>query len=85
MIGKNEEARELNHYIGIFRMKAFEARLKLIEQGKPVTAQAIKILLTGQEENARRVLEVFKQHNDQMAQLVGTEFAAGTMRLCNSF
>lgn len=77
--GKNEEARELNHHIATFRMKAFEARLQLIERGKPVTAHSIKNLLTGREEKARQILEVFKHHNEQMSQLVGSEFSPGTM------
>jgi hypothetical protein len=79
VIGKNEEAKELNHYLSTYRMKVFEARLLLIEQSKAVTAAAIKNLLTGREENSKQILQVFKQHNEQMAQLVGTEFSPGTM------
>lgn len=78
-VGKNEAARELNHYLSTYRMKVFEARLLLIEQSKSVTAAAIKSLLTGREEKSRQILEVFKQHNDQMAALVGKEFSPGTM------
>jgi len=77
--GKNEAVRELNRYLSTYRMKVFEARLLLIEQSKAVTAAAIKSLLTGREEKSRQILEVFKQHNDQMAALVGKEFSPGTM------
>jgi integrase len=77
--GKNEEARELNHHISTFRMKVFEARLQLIEQNKAVTPTAIKNLLIGKEEKTRSVLEVFRQHNEQMAALVRKEFSAGTL------
>lgn len=79
VIGKSEEAKELNHHISTFRMKVFEARLQLIEQGKPVTADAIRNLLTGREEKTRQIMEVFKQHNDQLAALIGKEFSAGTL------
>lgn len=79
VLGKSEEARELNHYISTYRMKVFEARLLLIEQNKPVTAPAIKNLLTGIEEKAKQILAVFQQHNEQMAALVGKEFSPGTM------
>lgn len=82
--GKTEEARELNHHLVIFRMKVFEARLQLIEQSRPVSAQTIKDLLTGQEEQSKQVLEVFRQHNDQMAALVGKEFSPGTMERYNT-
>lgn len=77
--GKSEEVRELNHHISTFRMKVFEARLQLIEQSKPVTATTIKNLLIGREEKTRQILEVFRQHNDQLAALVGKEFSAGTL------
>ena len=77
--GKSEEVRELNHHISTFRMKVFEARLQLIEQSKHVSATAIKNLLIGREEKARQILEVFRQHNDQLAALVGKEFSAGTL------
>lgn len=77
--GKNEEARELNHHINAFRLKAFEARLQLIERNQPVAANAIKNILNGREEKTRHVLEVFRQHNEQLAALVGKEFSEGTL------
>ena len=79
VFGKSEEVRELNHYISTCRMKVFEARLLLIEQNKSVTAPAIKNLLIGKEEKPKQILEVFQQHNEQMAALVGKEFSPGTM------
>jgi hypothetical protein len=54
--GKNEEAKELNRHINAFRMKVFETRLLLMEQNKPVTATAIKNVLTGKEEKSRKIL-----------------------------
>ena len=62
-----------------FRLKTFEARLFLVEGHKDVTVSAIKNLLRGQQEKSKTVLEVFTQHNQQMAALVGNEFAAGTL------
>lgn len=79
VLGKNEAAKELNHYISTYRMKVFEARLLLIEQTKPVTAAAIKSLLTGREEKSKQILEIFKLHNEKMAALVGKEDSPGTM------
>ena len=43
VLGKNEAAKELNHYLSTCRMKVFEARLLLIEQSKTVTAVATAI------------------------------------------
>lgn len=79
VIGKSEDARELNHHLNAFQLKVFEARLSLVEKGKDVTAGALKGLLMGKQEVCKAVLQVFKQHNEQMAALVGNDFAAGTL------
>ena len=78
-IGKTDDVKELNNHLNAFRAKAFEARLSLVENHKAVTVDAIKNLLTGYKEKSKTVLEVFREHNQQMAALVGNEFAAGTM------
>lgn len=78
-IGKKEETREFNNYLNTLQMKVFEARRVLIEGNKPVTAEGIKNLLTGQSEKPMFLLEIFKNHNDQMEALVGREFAPGTL------
>lgn len=79
MSGKSEDAKEFNHHLNAFRLKVFEARLSLVEKGKDVTPGALKDLLTGKQETSKTVLQVFKQHNEQMAALVGNDFAAGTL------
>ncbi len=79
-IGRTDDIKELNNHLNAFRSKAFEARLALVEGHKDVTAVAIKNLLTGHQEKSKTVLEVFTEHNKQMAALVGNEFAAGTLQ-----
>ena len=78
-IGNKEDTKELNAYLDTLRNKVYEARRTLLERNKAVTATAIKDLLGGKSEKQRTVLEVFRQHNEQMQALVGREFAPGTM------
>jgi hypothetical protein len=78
-IGKKEETKEFNNYLNTLQMKVYEARRLLIEGNKPVTAEGIKNLLTGQSEKPMYLLEIFQNHNDQMEALVGREFALGTL------
>jgi site-specific recombinase XerD len=82
-IGKQEEIRALNAYLDTLQAKVFEAKHQLIQCGNPVTAAKVKNLVLGREIDSetrpRMIMEIFKHHNEQMAALVGSEFAAGTM------
>lgn len=80
MIGKSEGVNDFNRYLDTLRQKVFEAKRKLIELDKPVTAEVLKQMLTGHEtEKKYMVMEIFRQHNEQMKALEGKEFAAGTV------
>jgi site-specific recombinase XerD len=81
--GKSEPVRALNAYLNTVQAKAYEAKLLLIQAGHPVTAENIKNQVLGREivsgERPRMIMEIFAYHNQQMAALVGKEFAAGTL------
>ncbi len=79
--GKTENVRSLNSYLDLLQRKVYEARQQLIHHGHPVTAENIKAVFYGKEVQTHRymLMEVFKKHNDQMAALVGLEYAPGTL------
>ena len=77
--GKNESQVELNHHLSTLKLKVYQARLSLMERNKVISAEAIKDLLIGKPEKSKMILEVFKEHNDQMAALLHTEYALGTL------
>lgn len=79
-IGKGEYIKELNHHLATLKVKVFEARLSLIENNKPVTAESIKNILTGKIEKSKTVLEVFKNHNDKLAELQNLQYAPLTIK-----
>ncbi len=80
MNGKGDTARTFNAYLDTLQQKVFEAKRKLIETDKELTAENIKNLLLGKDTRKKyMVLEVFKYHNDQMAALVNQEYAPGTL------
>jgi hypothetical protein len=78
-IGNKESVKELNHYLDSLEQKVFQAKRKLIDTDKKITVEAIKRVLTGKDEKKIMILEVFKNHNQQMKALEGTEFAANTV------
>jgi hypothetical protein len=83
--GTKEDAKALNNFLEAVRSKVYDAKIKLLEANKTVTADALKNLLIGKDENKKMILEIFKQHNEQVRELVGRDFAPGTLgRYCTS-
>jgi site-specific recombinase XerD len=86
MTGKNEEGKVFNSYLDTLQQKVFEAKRKLIELDNELSSENIKILLCGKQINQQKYLlmEIFKKHNEQMAALVGSEYAPGTIERYNT-
>lgn len=78
--GTNELSKTINAYLDTLERKVHDARLKLLENIKPVTAEALVKILTGQEEKPLMLLEIFEHHNVQMAALENTEYAPATVK-----
>lgn len=78
--GNREDTRTLNAYLDMLTAKVHQAKKMLIEDDIEVTAEAIKNVLIGKSTEKRTILEVFQYHNDQMATLVGKEFAPLTLK-----
>ncbi|MDN3656055.1 site-specific integrase [Ferruginibacter paludis] len=81
MSGKTDDVKAFNAYLDVLQHKVYEAKKQLIELSKPVTADNIKNLLLGIEEEKPKymLLEIFRQHNQQVAALVGRDYAPGTL------
>jgi site-specific recombinase XerD len=77
--GTKEEIRVLNVYLDSLQSKVYEIYRNFIDKEEAVTPARIKNQLLGIAERARMILEVFQHHNDQVEQLVGSEFSAGTL------
>jgi site-specific recombinase XerD len=77
--GITEKVKTLNAYLDSLERKVHEARLKILDTDKVVSAEAIVKILTGQEEKAIMLLDVFRDHNKKMAALSGIEYSPGTV------
>lgn len=76
--GTNEASKSLNSFLDTVERKVHEARRKLLESDTTITADALKAVLTGKSEKHRTIIEVFKEHNAQIAALVPTELSRST-------
>lgn len=78
MRGNTPELREVNAHMSNIRMRVLKLYDKLIDEGRQVTARMLKDTYLGIKKPEKMLLEVFQEHNDQVEQLIGRDFAAGT-------
>ncbi|MES2726864.1 MAG: site-specific integrase [Bacteroidota bacterium] len=78
-IGLKKEAKELNHYIDTILFKIYEAKRNALEVGIEITPESIKEILTGKVRHEKMILEIFKEHNQKVKELVGKDYAPLTL------
>lgn len=60
-------AKELNHYLEQIRHSVYEHQKELIDRNKDVTASSLKnALLNGEDDERRTILQVYKEHNEDL-------------------
>ncbi len=80
--GRSDSVKSINAYLDTIQQKIYEAKRSLLEQGTILTPEAIKSFVLGEDKgkSAKKILEIFQQHNDQMKVLVGKQYAPGTLQ-----
>jgi hypothetical protein len=71
--GTTEESKSINSYIQSLTRQVFKVKQNLQDSDKTISSTHIKNVLTGKNESARMLLQIFQQHNDQMKALIGKE------------
>lgn len=78
-IGTKEDARALNAHLDTLQGRVYEAQRQLIANSEEITIKNIKDKLEGRKSDSKMLLEIFKEHNMRLAQLVGKDFSPGTL------
>ncbi|MDZ7648410.1 MAG: Arm DNA-binding domain-containing protein [Cytophagales bacterium] len=74
------DAKRINKQLEGFKLKAFDYQRELMTEGKEVNMDNIKAKWYGTSlERPRMLMDVFKQHNEQMKALVNSEFSPLTL------
>jgi site-specific recombinase XerD len=79
MKGSSEEARSINNHLDILKSQIRDAEMELIHKKIYVTTETIKSKLLGIDERARMLVPIFQDHNNKIKELVGKEYAPGTL------
>lgn len=78
---KKEETRQLNNYLDMLQMKVFEAHRELLTIGEEITARKVRNLLLGIEnDDSKTLLDVYREHIEEIKALLGKEYAPGTLK-----
>ncbi|MGN6395664.1 MAG: site-specific integrase [Mucilaginibacter sp.] len=77
--GNREDAKAFNRYLDHVYAQALDAHQALIVAKEEITPEAIKNKLLGKDKSSRMLIEIYRGHNREMAALVGSEYAKGTL------
>ena len=81
MNGKNPKAKEFNSYLDAVEFRIYEIYKELVANGEEISANIIKAKFHGVDtDKPRMLLEIFEDHNKQFGELVGKDFAKGTLK-----
>lgn len=79
MKGSSEEARSINSHLTLLKTQIIDAQMELIHKKLPVTIESLKSKILGVDESARMLIPIFQDHNNKIKELVGKEYASGTL------
>ena len=77
--GTTEEARSINSYLDVIKSRVLDIQMELIHKNQNISIENFKELLFGSEEKQRMLVPIFQDHNNKIKELVGKEYAAGTL------
>jgi len=78
--GNAKEVAGLNRFLNLVKSRCFEIYDELLKEGSPISAETIVNTYLGKERRQRMVLEIFKQHNDDMEALLDKGYTRGTLQ-----
>lgn len=79
MKGTSEEARSINSYLDLMKSKVLDAQMELLHRNEALSIENFKNKLLGTGERQRMLIPIFQDHNNKIKELVGKEYAPGTL------
>lgn len=79
MTGRGEEARRINGLLDRIYYAVYDAYMQIQRSQEEVTPQAVRSIYTGQQNNSTGIVEFFRRHNDEFAQMVGINRSKSTL------
>ncbi|ELY2018637.1 site-specific integrase [Flavobacterium psychrophilum] len=77
--GNSEEARTINSHLDNLKIKVNQAEKILTAKDIEITSETLNNELFGVKERARTLVPIFEEHNCKIEELLGIEYAPGTL------
>lgn len=77
--GTTEEARSINSYLDLLKSKVLDVQMELIHKNQELNIDNFRQGLFGADEKQRMLVPIFQDHNNKIKELVGKEYAPGTL------
>ncbi len=77
--GNTEEARLINGRLDMMRVIVYETEKKLFMNQITITIETFKNEFQGKKDRERMLIPIFEEHNRKIKELVGQEYAPGTL------
>ena len=82
--GNNEETRSINSHLEYLKSKVLEAEKKLYKKDIIISSENLKNEIFDLQDSQRMLIPIFKDHNNKIKELVGKEYAPGTLERYNT-
>ncbi|MET4545686.1 integrase [Pedobacter africanus] len=79
MEGSSQEAKSLNAYLDSVTNAVYKAKKQLLDEDKSVTAEAIRNVVLGIEEEKYMLMEIYGRYNSKARTLVGLDYVKETV------
>tara|TARA_R110002051_G_scaffold136809_1_gene209371 strand:+ start:294 stop:1562 length:1269 start_codon:yes stop_codon:yes gene_type:complete len=79
VIGKSEEVKSLNRYLKTLEQQVYDTHHAILKDKIIATSAVLKSKLQGVDDKQRMLIPIFEDHNNKIKELVGKEYAPGTL------
>jgi site-specific recombinase XerD len=79
MRGNSKEASSINSHLDMLKIQIIDMQMELVHKKLPVTTETLKSKILGVDERQRMLIPIFHEHNNKIKELVGKEYAPGTL------
>lgn len=77
--GNSEAARTVNSHLETLRQKVYSYQRSILQEGIPFTKETLRQRWYGIGERSFTLIETFRQHNEQLKSLIGTDCERATV------
>ncbi|MEQ1584922.1 MAG: site-specific integrase [Cyclobacteriaceae bacterium] len=80
LIDNSKESKEVNEYLNLISAKVYSIQRRIMSLDQPLTLEEFARQWHGKKPKPKMLLEIFRQHNEQVKALIGSQYSFATWR-----